>query len=419
MRQSVQMSLLNRAVAEAKALAKEVDGALAAAANKEEPGMMAPEMAAKMLAKYKKDLATEEIQTYATVTAFKLAEKIDALAKGLGNQGPVRLMEAVRKLGDEFVAVRSQAANAKLGFAAITDESEKAEALLKNDMFKKNASELAAAKRAELAALVADGRFEGGFKASLDAIRALTVELAAMLKDPANVLGVPVRIQAGKDAAVEAARAKEIDHEKWKAQLDVVDKLLGTIKAVDPREIEGLKTTLEETKKATSKSGDYAFGREQLQSIRTRLGLLQANPFGLVITARGKLVQVNNAWRGAVLGFGKALDAVQKKLAETDLPEPDKKAVGQELAELRGLFNPAAFDGPVGIMKDAGKNDEKMRSGQRELGLREARKMLAYIETDYRMRELSNNPFVGDTATATSRLELTLLDLENNMLVSL
>lgn len=83
------------------------------------------------------------------------------------------------------------------------------------------------------------------------------------------------------------------------------------------------------------------------------------------------------------------------------------------------MLNPALFTSYIKTITTA--EDDKKRSTAREKALRGARQMMTYIKKDYRMRELARAPSTVDTKMAgvVSKVFLALLDLENNLLVSL
>jgi hypothetical protein len=411
-----QIPVLQQALDEARLLVSDLDDALAGASGKKQKGKMSPDDARKMLEKYKRDLADKDVRKYMAMTAYDISEKIEAVEKTLGDQGMAKMREQMAEIAKLVEQVEKNAETAKTRFKAIEDEVSAAKKVLSGSAFSK-APEYKKATEAKLAKLSTDGCFEGGHDDALKAIKELIVDLNRMAQGPTNLLGVSAEIADNEERALQSTRDAEVEKKKWVTEVAVLEKQLNGLKG-NTDEISGLKTTLKEAKEAAEKSGDFSMGRDQLQSIRARMALVSQNPFGLAIASRNKLPRVNARWKNAFKGFQVALIEVRKAVGDIQMEDKDRQQVDKELTEVRGLFNPAAFESTVAVMAKK-ENDEKARSAAREVGLREARRMMAYIASDFRLRELMGTPLSKTMRGAIAEMNLALLDIENNMLVSM
>lgn len=418
-----QVDALRAAIGEADEFEEELEASTLAAGGKAEggeDGTTTFDGARKSLANMRKTLGKDVIKTYATVTAFDLTEAAAELEKGFGGTSMTALAKGVRDLGEKVSAAKTQAEDAKTLFKAFEEDLDTMGKKLDAPGFK-DAPAYRKAVQARLKALAGDGRFEGGVKDAKSRALLLSDELDAALAGPTDASGRPQALTDHEAASVAAADAALADEKRFTAQAEILRKRLDEAKTLNPREISPLIDSLKTAKKAADKSKDFAAGREQLSAIRKRLGLVAANPGGLAITARNKLPAVMARLRNAVTNLGRGTEAVEKAvlaLPVTDLDNAGRQAVTSQLAAVRALFNPALLDAPVAkmIAKDAA---DPVRSAQREVALRAVRQMGADVNNDFRLRVLAQTPFVGGMDAAVSELALSLLDLENNLLVSL
>ncbi|WP_149535787.1 hypothetical protein [Siccirubricoccus phaeus] len=418
-----QVPLLERAIDEALQLEEDVAAALRALTGEKDEDGEKPltfEKARKTLADMKSDLAGKTLDIYAKVTSFELAEQVKAVEKGLGTTSIAELQKALDELEVKIAEAKKQAEEAKKLFAAFEKDAKSITDQLKAPAFK-DAPAYVKSVQGRIAGIMGNARFEGGMSGAKSEMLKLSEELTKLLEGGRDDRGVPLALAAQEAAAVAAARQAEVEKGKWEGEVKVVEKLLAAAEGIPSDEMKQLKSTLSEAKKATEKSHDYATGREQLNAVRTRLALVAENPHGLAISARNKLPQVLVRVKQAIAGLLQAFKEVQDKVEavpDGDLNADGKKAVASQLAQLRGLFNPSVFDKPV-AQAAAKDQDDKVRSGAREVALRDARRMMAYLADDFRLQVLAETPFRPAMAAPISELNLALLDLENNLLVSL
>jgi hypothetical protein len=275
--------------------------------------------------------------------------------------------------------------------------------------------------KGRLKAVLADAQFEGGLADARTALQTIKVELDQIVASGIDETGAPRALASKENAAAGAERAKEIEKAKYEAEVVVLEKQIEGAKGLYPDDHEGLRQSLRDAKKAASKGASYEDARDQLRTIRTRLALLAQNPQGLGIHVRKQLPAVNRRYKAAVAAYWAGLDAVGQAVAAlppTDLPNPAKAAVRSGLGAVRVLYNPAVFDKPLAKVVNEGTPTD-VRSGSRETALRDTRRLAAYLKDDFRLQELADTPFHAPMRGLLSELRLALLDLENNLLVSL
>ena len=377
--------------------------------------------ARKTIAELKDELGHKDAKLYCVDTQFQLSERLKAIEQGLGTTTMSKLSADLRALSTAVKKMRDEAADAKVktkAFEAGTITALKAK--LKAKAFD-YAPDHRKSLESRIKSLVDDFRFEGGQAGAIAAADQLGRDIDALLQSPVNAAGVPQALAAKQAEAEKAKNDKRVEQGKWEGEAKILSDRLKRLVKINPAEIKALQDSLDSAKTSVEKSEDFAGGRDQLRAIRNRLALIEANPQGLAITARNKLPQVRARVQAAVAAFSRALDEVGTKtsqLADADLDADGKRAVAGQLAALRGLFNASVFDDPVAKMADKG-TDRDVRSGAREQALREVRRLQAYLNNDFRLRTLAQTPFVAGMPSVLSELALALLDLENNVLVSI
>lgn len=420
MQKLTQVPLLEDAQEEAEKFAEELSSSLSAA--KGEGGeVLSFAQVNKRIADLEVELADKNLKLYCVSTQFTLAEDLKALKSTMGTTTMSALTEKLNALADRIHTAERKAAQAKKSTQEF-EQGRVAELLqqLSNKAFD-DAPKAKAALKARIKGLVADFQFEDGQAAARGKADALKQEMTLLLQGEVDERGVPKALATQEASALKAENDKIVDKGKWEGQSKVLEQRLKELESINPGEIKALQDMLDSAKTSVKKSEDYAGGREQLQAIKSRLALIEANPRGLAIAARNKLPQVNARYRRAVAEFVRALGEVEQavgKLASTDLGDPGKALVSGQIAALRGLFNASAFEAAVATMTDKTLSRE-VRSGAREAGLREMRRLQSYLKDDFRMQTLAESPFGPDMHSVQSELMLSLLDLENNLLVSL
>ena len=429
LRQSDQVGVLTRGVADATSLKENVENTVLAAQDavrgvftrkKLKDGVPTLETLSLNLKKMAEKLKGDDTaQTYMTQTHAALTDKLNTMLSDLGKTSITAAEKQKVSLQGEIDTLTKKAKDAKTEYekkGGIKDIAKQVEERLKDDAFK-TAPDYVKTATSQIQTHLSNGQFEGGLTVALKDMNKLLSDLDEMIKSTKNVMGVPVRIADAQEAAKAEVDKKEVDAKAWESELHILEKDLKAVKSINKKEIGALEDRLETAKKDAEKSGDYSTGRKVLAELRQRLALVEGNPKGLKITARNKLPKVNQEFEKAVMVFAASLVKLGDEVGK-ELDQDGKNAINHELAELRVLFNPSAFKKTVEVMASKNNSEEK-RSQEREVGLREIRRLNAMLEKDYRLRELANAPFKVNTPTVLSKLKLTLLDLENNMLVSL
>jgi len=417
-----ELTLLTAAQAEASAFAKSVADSLAAAKGKKgvEDTLTFREMR-KQIADLKAQLDKSKLGIYGAVTQAALSDELKDLEKSLGKKTMTETTAELAALEKKVTELQEKCKSAEQN----SEQFKKSVIagilkLLDGEAFKQAPAYLKA-KRAEVAGILEEYRFEGSQGEAYKKASTLQVELENALASDKDERGVPKLIAAQEAPAQKQQNDKIVEGGKWDGECEVLEKRLKSLKSLNSDEIGPLFDTLDSARGAVKKSQDFATGREQLESIRRRLTLIEANPDGLAITARNKLPVVQRRIMNAMAAFGKGLDAVEKTVQQ--IPDPDldntgKEAVRKQLTALRPLFNPTLLKDPVAKVAAKDLPKEK-RSGEREKALREVRRMQDYVDHDTRLRTLAETPFVPGMDSVVSELALSLLDLENNLLVSL
>ncbi len=421
---SSQIAVLIEALVEAEQLAHEIDVSLAAATGSgvEESGAMTFDEARKQIVELKGKLSENRVQMYCIETATTLTEELTTLEKGLGGSTMSALTKKLTDLTQQVVAVKLKATKAKADCAKFETTIDLVREELKKPDFK-DAPDYVKAMEGRLSGILTNARFEGGLDGATVQLAALSKELEDILAGPKSPLGVPLALEGANGKAVDDRRKGEMDKARFEGEAEVLEKAIAALRSgpVATREIDGLESSLDLTVKAAKKGGDYDGGRSQLFAIRKRMSLLTANPGGLNITARNNLPGVMSRLKQAIIAYTLALDTVQKavnELPDTDLDQVGKKLVADELIVARGLFNWTLLERPVAAILSPG-SDDKARSGAREQALRPLRAMIASMQNEFRLQMLAKTPFNPAMPSVLSAVNLSLLDLENNLLVSL
>jgi hypothetical protein len=422
MEKLTELNLLTGAKAEAEAFAKSVTDSLAAAKGKKgvEDTLTFRQMR-KQIADLKAQLEKKTVALYGAVTQAALTEELKDLEKSLGKKTMTDTTAELAELEKKVAALRDKCKQAEQNSKAFEKTVVAGILKLLDGQDFKQAPTYVKAKKAEVAAILDDYRFEGAQEQAIQKASTLQVELNNAVASQKDERGVPGLVAAHEAAAQKQQNDKIVEGGKWDGECEVLEKRLKSLKSLNSDEISPLLDTLDSARAAVKKSQDFDTGREQLESIRRRLTLIEANPDGLAITARNKLPAVQRRVTNAITAFGKALEAVEKsvgQIPDTDLDGTGKAAVRKQLTALRPLFNPTVLKDPVA--KVATKDQPKeARSGEREKALREVRRMQDYLDHDTRLRVFADTPFVPGVESVVSELALSLLDLENNLLVSL
>lgn len=417
-----QLDSLKGAMKDAAKFELELDQSIAAAKGESSDDAMSFAKARKAIADMKVKADEKNCKLYCVVTQDKTSRELKELEEKLGTMTMGELTTRIKELRQAVTDMKKAAEDAKTATETFESTIVKPLRARLDDKAFKDAAEFRTSMKAEIDALVGDFRYEkdGPGLANKKATD-IGDKLTAVLQGDKNIAGMPEALAAEQAAAKKAANDKIVDKGKFEGEVEVLEKKLTALKSVNSREIEPLIDLLDSARSTAKKSGDFTSGRDQLVSIRKRMSLVAANPRGLAISARNKLPQVNARVKRAISAYVEALgtvDAEVQKLAAADLDANGKKAVADQLEALRGLFNPGAFEATVNAMAAKGGSREQ-RSGEREKGLREVRRMQAYLENDVRLRTLRDTPWNKSMPSVLSELNLALLDIENNLLVSI
>ena len=322
-------------------LVAEIAKAMIALANESSWGTKDPSFKAvkAALGDLKQRLAESVVKNYMMSSAFEISEKITAIEKGLGSMSLTALNAAIAAIKVSVVTIETGAGLAKTAADEFEKTTKTVEDGLDKEPIKTSAPAFAASIKGRLKALIADAKFEGGLVQAQKDLEKLKAEIRDVLASPANDIGVPVELFERQQQAVAAEKVAELDKSKWDGEIVVLEKLLKAAHAgsIDSREIEALEGTLEDTKKAIAKSKAWADGRDQLRSIRTRLQLLETNPFGLVISARNRVQEVTRFVKGEIRRLHKELNVLKTQVDKTDLSDTDKK--GNRAADRLGAWS--------------------------------------------------------------------------------
>ena len=360
-------------------------------------------------------------KVFMVVSYAQLQQRLDAALSGIGK---VEYMPALREMLDiekAIVLMEDTAKKRKKTYEAnLVPLCETIAGSLKaaKSGWAGSAPDFLADTEKKLAIILSNGKFEGGYQDAFAEAGKLQADMERIRTSQKNIAGEPVLLVVAQEAALQAKEQAEIEKKKYSGELEVTKEALDAAakRGVNQAEIAKLESHVKET--AKSASADYAMAREQLRMTRSRIAALEDNPDGLKIASRNKLPTLRNSFVKAVLEFGVALQALSSEIAATSLDVAGQKAVAEEMAHLRCLFSPAAFNEAIHTITEPDA-EEKKRSLAREAGLREARRMSATIDTDYRLRELGNSPFKTEVAKQLSQLKIMLLNVEHNMLISL
>lgn len=441
LQRSSQVDLLNNAVDEAEALARDAKAALALAKGEDPPEgaeTLTFEKATKRLTNAKDSLKTNDmIQMFMKASAVDLDEKIDEAIKGLGGTTISEMAKEVTQLVNMVTYLETQAQRAKSQFEAFEGRAKEAAKVLEKAPFTQPKSGISlpnavepvapnysAALKAELKTIIENARFEGGLSTA-DAELAKwqsKVDVDEMkARGGTDERGMPRELADGEAQTVEASRKKEVAKTKYEAEKKILERDIKALKGTAyPDDIEGLENLLKGADGA-AKQQNFEDARDQLQAARDRLMLVSRNPRGLAIHVRNQLPACEKRFREAVAAFNTALGKLGQDIAKTELEQEGKAAAVKALTSVRALFNPAAFAKPVSVMSNQ-TTEEKQRAAAREMALRDVSRMLAYLNNDYRLQALANTKFEPHDKTMPgllSELNLALLDLENNALVSM
>jgi hypothetical protein len=416
-----QLELLQETQADADVFAQELEQSVAAAKGQGSDDAMSFDKARKTIANLKSDLADKKSKLYRVETHDTIADEVATLEKNLGTMTMAEMTTQLADLAQRVRDMKIEAREAETATEAF--EKDVVKPLLERLKAKayEDAPDYRKTMKAQIEGLVAAHRYEGGEASAIAKAKTLGDQLTAVLAGAKDARGVPQLLAAEQAAALKAQNDKIVEQGKWEGESTVVGKKLDALKPLNPREVQPLLDLLDSARTSVKKGGDYASGREQLLTIRKRMALIAANPYGLAITARNKLPQVNARVKRAIAAYLDALasiDAAVQALPAADVDAAGKQAVAEQLDALRGLFNPAVFEDAVATMSAKG-NSREQRSGAREKGLREVRRMQSYLNNDTRLRTLRDAPYHKAMPAVLSELMLSLLDIENNMLVSI
>jgi len=420
---STQLAMLRQASDDADVLIDEIGAAIKDISGKTDNKDRTFDAAKKRMEGYTKRLAAGDVKTYTLATATELSEKLSGYTQNLGSITVTQLNAELDAIGEKVGAVEKKATESSVRIKKLAELIDQKKKWLNGDPFKTVSPEYADATKCRLDQILSNARFEDGFQTASQEFNRLMQELDDARSSPTNLLGQATGLVDKNDQTVEAKRAGELDASKWKGELIVIQKQLKAARggAVDSDEIAGLTTMLDDCTKMVKDTQQFADGRQQLKAIAKRLSLLEANPNGLVISARNKLPKLTGFVKGEIIKTSKALAEISgaiEKIPDADLPAEDKKQVAAQLAAVRGLFNPAALDKSVPVVASQKTNRDK-RASARETALKDVRRMMTYIDDDFRLQALGNAPYKPDMRAVISGLKLGLLDLENNLLVSM
>lgn len=420
---SSQLALLNEAIEEARTLAGDAAQALAMAQGKNPPEGATPltfKQAAKRLGKVKDAIRKhKDASIYMKVSLFDLEEAIADAEKSFGTITMSALDKRLKQIEQRWLLLTGQVERAKALFESFENEVKQVRERVKRPPFSE-APNYAKSLEGRLDTILSNARFEGGLSDADRRLEEFQAELNVVDSGPKDDSGVPLQLYAAESTTMESIRAKEVEQSRYEAELKVVEKQIAGLKGLYPDDKQGLELGLKGAK-SMAKQGNFDDARDQLLALRNRLMLLAQNPRGLAVHVRKQLPACNRRFREAVSKFSDGVGKLKEKLNElpsNDLGDGDKQTVAKTLASVRSLFNPAAFTKPLQTMANEAL-DESERSAAREVALRDVRRMLAYLNQDYRLQTLARNPLDRTLPSLLSELNLALLDLENNVLVSM
>jgi hypothetical protein len=374
---------------------------------------------------------------YVMISHEDISDKIEAAKKALGTEDPPKTLEKVTEIEKAITAMKEKAKKGKENYEKIKEFVTETKKILKSSLleskteFEKHAPDLVDEIDEELNLLQANGKFEDGFKQASADIKAVAKRLEQMLKGEKNLAGVPAIMFDGQQKAKAKAEKKELQ----KKQFDGAAKALRTElehakkQGTPASEIEKLTKELEFlTKNTVGKAKDYEGGLERVAQLRSTVAGFADAPGGLKITARNNLKPTNKKYMKASSKFRKQLTAIGKQIAAFDLTDDkhdnnEERAgiIRRELSSVAAIFNPLAFNAAVKTMTAGGdpKKDLPAKRKAREKGLRAARRMVKRMHKDKRLKVLIKNPFEPKLKQTLSQLNLALLDIEHNMMVSI
>ena len=374
------------------------------------------------IANQQERLKDKELRSFAGTTAFALDERLKAITKAIGSESMADLVKQVVDIATEITAAEAAAKAERAAYDAFKLKLADTTKLLADTHFQ-NVPALKKAFEGQLKEARAEARQQGGLVAAQTQLGNIDRSIKAGLASPPNDSGIPIDLADGQQTMVAAEEAKLKQKARWAGNVTVLEKGIDGLPKGLSAEKGSLRDRLAAADKAFKKTGDYDAAWAQYAAIRDRVTLVNQNPGGLMMHARGQLPGVRNRWTGAVTKLKDGLDTLGAKLSGvTDDPEltgPIKKIAVDELTAVKGLFNIGSFDKPVDTITRPG-TDDKARAAAREQALREVRRMRELIRNDQRLQMLSQRKLLGVSfAGELSEASLALADMETNMLISL
>jgi hypothetical protein len=174
----------------------------------------------------------------------------------------------------------------------------------------------------------------------------------------------------------------------------------------------------------TKPSVPYATKREQLRALAKNVENMIRYPMGLETHARGQIMEVVQAWDGAVKTFHDLLDKLPGEIGKAMADDPNKAAAGDvvgkvatRIGQLKTQVAPGTLTAAAKAVVAAEKDKAAAREA-REMALREVGRLRALV-LGAAFKSTAQNPFKVDVLTGLSALNASLFDVETNLTISL
>ncbi len=230
------------------------------------------------------------------------------------------------------------------------------------------------------------------------------------------------RSEAATKSAEEVGQAKRLLLKLIDVDLKLRRETFSDIKDAKLRKLMGkladdLTKEAEKALESLATNRDPAAAESFVASALRELDQTALSAQGDKLTRRGDLTRLDELWAGSVGRLRAQLAALEKAVADAtaEMPEDIKKAGGSLKAmvtgEVAALFEPTAFKANLLALDD---DDADRRATQRELVLREVRRLRRVMESDLRVRMLAvDNPF--GVPIPVVEIESRLFDIEINV----
>ncbi len=431
---AVEKAALSARIAELK---KKIDKISAAVAgSKDSSGKRAATVAGvrNSIARGRTRLNDGALKDYLGVKRAELSSELDAIEKRVGHELPGETAVGMEAWNTRYTQAKTDARVAKQEQAKFDEEITKALAKVKEIP---GVPEWAAQIAKKLDVLKKNYRDESKRADCKDGLERLKGELTEAEATPAIALEKNNTAKTAEDQAKTDTRKAQLDQAEWEGlatefenRIKIapslgaggkINRFMGVRNpASTPRE--ELQQLLANAKAKFATDGDLEAAKTRLNAAQRRADFYEKYPDGGLGANRAALPQVLAAWKSSLAGLTGSMDELVRelnKLPDADLPQdPGKKTVADEIAKLKSLFRLGVFDRPVTVLTAGEPGSELMRAN-REEALRSAGTMLAYLQSDPRIRALATNPFVSSLPQAIAAARSSLINLERTLLNSI